>query len=72
MMRERLLQLPIPRALIRGEASGADREAGALKGAGVQISIVPGAGHGMMWENPEGFIGAVNVALPVDASSPSR
>jgi pimeloyl-ACP methyl ester carboxylesterase len=63
VMRERLLRLPIPRALIRGAASGPDRGEGALKEAGVQMSIVPGAGHGMMWENPEGFVAAIKRTL---------
>ena len=63
MMRERLLGLPIPRTLIRGQTSGRDRDEGGLKDAGVQIIRVPRAGHGMMWENPEGFVAAVTHAV---------
>lgn len=62
-MRERLLGLAVPRAVIRGEASGPDRRRDELVGAGVRMLVVPRAGHGMMWENPGGFVAAVRTAL---------
>jgi pimeloyl-ACP methyl ester carboxylesterase len=72
MMRERLLQLPIPRALIRGEASGPDRGERALLASGVRCHVVPGAGHGMMWDNPDGFVTVLTAALGVGRSRPDR
>ena len=62
-MRERLLALPIPRAIIRGEASGPNRQQEELLAAGVRLSVVPGATHGMMWDNPAGFVTALEEAL---------
>jgi pimeloyl-ACP methyl ester carboxylesterase len=62
-MRERLLELRMPRALIRGEANSPDRAQGALEASGVEVHVVPGAGHGMMWENPDGFVVTLEAAL---------
>lgn len=62
-MRERLLALRIPRAIIRGEASGPNRRQEELLAAGVRLSVVPGATHGMMWDNPQGFVTALEEAL---------
>ena len=68
-MRERLLGLPIPRALLRGEASGSDHGERELGARGVTLHTVPGAGHGMPWENPDGFMSAVRTGVD---GSPSR
>jgi len=62
-MRERLLGLPIPRALIRGENSGPNPRQAELEAAGIRLYWVPRAGHGMMWENPEDFVAAVKAAV---------
>jgi pimeloyl-ACP methyl ester carboxylesterase len=62
-MRERLLALRIPRAIIRGEGSGPNRRQEELLAAGVRLSVVPGATHGMMWDNPPGFVTALEEAL---------
>ena len=62
-MRERLLALRIPRTIIRGEASGPNRREAELLAAGIRLSFVPGATHGMMWDNPRGFVTAVEEAL---------
>jgi pimeloyl-ACP methyl ester carboxylesterase len=62
-MRERLLRLPIPRAIIRGEASGPNRREEELVAAGLRLHVVPRATHGMMWENPDGFVAALKAAL---------
>ncbi len=61
-MRERLLRLAIPRAVIRGEASGPDKREAEMRACGVELHVVAGAAHGMMWENPEGFVTAVKAA----------
>ena len=62
-MRERLLALAMPRAIIRGAASGPNRREDELVAAGVRLHVVPDASHGMMWENPAGFVSAVKAAL---------
>ena len=62
-MRERLLHLTIPRALVRGARSGPYRGEAALRAAGVHLHTVADAGHGMMWDAPEGFVAAVVAAL---------
>lgn len=62
-MRERLLRLPIPRAYLFGERSLPDPDADDLPARGVQVLVVSGAGHGMMWDNPSGFVAALRSAL---------
>jgi len=62
-MRERLLRLSIPRTLIRGEASGPNPHEDELEARGVQLLFVPRAAHGMMWENPDGFVAAVTAGV---------
>jgi pimeloyl-ACP methyl ester carboxylesterase len=62
-MRERLLALRIPRALIRGEANGPHRRERELRDAGIELHVVPRAGHGMMWDNPAGFVRTVTAAV---------
>ena len=59
----RLLGLPIPRALIRGEKSGPNPRQAELEAAGVRLFWVPRASHGMMWENPDDFVAAVKAAV---------
>lgn len=66
-MRERLLQMTIPRAYIFGEQSLPDPEMraiwDALASEGIQVLSVPNAGHGMAWDNPSGVAEALNTAL---------
>jgi pimeloyl-ACP methyl ester carboxylesterase len=62
-MRERLLALGVPRVIIRGEASGPNRREAELVAAGVRLHVVPAASHGLIWENPDGFVTAVRAAL---------
>jgi pimeloyl-ACP methyl ester carboxylesterase len=69
-MRERLLTLRIPRTVIRGADSGPNPREAELVAGGVRLLTVPTAGHGMMWENPAGFVGAVRSA--VTSSGPKR
>ena len=57
--RDQLYQLTIPRAFVFGENSLPDPDSEILPGHGIKIAIVPRAGHGMVWENPDGFAEAV-------------
>ncbi|MFI0740665.1 alpha/beta fold hydrolase [Streptomyces sp. NPDC021100] len=58
-MRAMLTGLRIPRVYLQGELSGelAGREG--LERAGVVVRTVPGAGHVMMFDNPDAFAAAV-------------
>jgi pimeloyl-ACP methyl ester carboxylesterase len=69
-MRERLLALRIVRTIIRGADSGPNPREAELVAGGVRLLTVPEAGHGMMWENPAGFVAAVRAA--VTSSGPKR
>ena len=71
-MRERFYQLSIPRTYVYGERSLPRDPASALPDApdpkelvkqGIQVLIVPNAGHGMMFDNPEGFAEVIQTAL---------
>jgi pimeloyl-ACP methyl ester carboxylesterase len=62
-MRERLLQMNIPRAYIFGEQSLPNPDWGALASAGIQVLSVPNAGHGMALENPSGLALAFSSAF---------
>jgi pimeloyl-ACP methyl ester carboxylesterase len=64
-VREQLLQLRMPRAMLFGDRTLQSEVASGkiddwpyvadLRAAGVRIGIVPTAGHGMVWDNPIGF-----------------
>ncbi|MFF3331806.1 alpha/beta fold hydrolase [Streptomyces sp. NPDC002888] len=58
-MRDILEGLPIERVYLQGAFSGelAGREA--LEAAGVRVVTVPGAGHNVMFDNPDAFVAAV-------------
>lgn len=58
-MRERLLSLQIPRAFIFGQRSLPDPDLEFLAERGVNVEIIPDAGHAMMGDNPEGFAEAL-------------
>jgi pimeloyl-ACP methyl ester carboxylesterase len=62
-MRERLLQMQIPRAFVFGEKSLPDPDWDALSSRGIQVLAVSNAGHGMVWENPRGVAEALNTAM---------
>jgi pimeloyl-ACP methyl ester carboxylesterase len=62
-MRERLLQIDIPRAYIFGEQSLPDPDWDKLASQGIQVLVVANAGHGMAWDNPRGVAEALHVAL---------
>jgi len=54
-MRERLVQLSIPKAYVFGEHNLPDPDQDRLTRDGVTVLVVPQAGHAMMEENPDGF-----------------
>ena len=62
-MRERLLQMDIPRAYIFGEKSLPDPDWDKLGSQGVQVLVVANAGHGMAWDNPSGVAEALHTAM---------
>ncbi|MFH9086500.1 alpha/beta fold hydrolase [Streptomyces sp. NPDC017673] len=59
VMRTLLEGLPVDRVFLQGEHSGelAGREG--LEAAGVRVVRVPGAGHNVMFDNPDAFVAAV-------------
>lgn len=57
--RERLYALTMPRLFIFGENSLPDEDLEILPAHGVTTSIVPHAGHGMVFENADGFAAAI-------------
>lgn len=62
-MRERLLDMDMPRAYIFGEKSLPDPDYDALAREGIQVLIVPEAGHGMLFDNPAGVAKALAIAF---------
>lgn len=69
VMWEQLIKLPIPRTFIFGSRSLEEYEEDKelhkrLEAHGIQVAIVPDAGHGMMAENPVGFAKVLREALP--------
>jgi len=65
-MRERLLQMNIPRTYIFGVRSLPDSKWDTLAKHGIRVLVVPNAGHGMAWDNPNGVAEALNVALTTE------
>ena len=59
VMRAILEGLPMDRVYLQGDLSGelAGREV--LEAAGVRVVTVPGAGHNVMFDNPDAFVAAV-------------
>lgn len=57
--RSLLADLTAPRTMIIGENSLPYAEAEGLSGIGVDLRIVPKAGHSMAWENPAGLAEAI-------------
>lgn len=53
--RELFLSMRMPRSFIFGERSLPDSDVGFLGSKGIKVLVVPGAGHAMMHDNPEGF-----------------
>ncbi|GGS74392.1 alpha/beta hydrolase [Streptomyces tanashiensis] len=59
VMREMFLHSRVPRVYLQGELSGELRGAEELREAGVDVVTVPGAGHNIMFDNPDAFAHAV-------------
>jgi pimeloyl-ACP methyl ester carboxylesterase len=68
--RERLYTLDMPRLYLFGEHSLPDQDLEVLPVHGVDTAIVPGAGHGMVWENPDGFAATVLAFMGSARSDP--
>lgn len=59
VMREILEGLPVDRVYLQGEFSGELEGRQALEAAGVLVVTVPGAGHNVMFDNPDVFAAVV-------------
>ncbi|MFD4553734.1 alpha/beta fold hydrolase [Streptomyces sp. NPDC058469] len=59
VMRTILEGLEIDRVYLQGELSGELPDSEGLEAAGVHVVTVPGAGHNVMFDNPEAFAAAV-------------
>jgi pimeloyl-ACP methyl ester carboxylesterase len=57
--REILEGLPVDRVYLQGELSGELAGRQALEASGVRVVTVPGAGHNIMFDNPDAFVAAV-------------
>jgi pimeloyl-ACP methyl ester carboxylesterase len=61
--REKLISLAIPRTVIFAERSLPDPDVERLAAAGIDVRIVPDAGHSMATENPAGLAAVIGAAL---------
>jgi pimeloyl-ACP methyl ester carboxylesterase len=59
VMRTILEGLVIDRVYLQGESSGELPDGEGLKAAGVRVVTVPGAGHNVMFDNPDAFAAVV-------------
>ncbi|MEU8028862.1 alpha/beta hydrolase [Streptomyces sp. NPDC049099] len=59
VMRTILEKLPVERVYLQGEHSGELPGRERLEAAGVRVVTVPGAGHNVMFDNPDAFAAAV-------------
>ncbi|POX45826.1 alpha/beta hydrolase [Streptomyces sp. Ru71] len=59
VMRTILEELPMERVYLQGELSGDLADAAGLRAAGVRVVTVPGAGHNVMFDNPDVFAAVV-------------
>ncbi|MGW7069835.1 alpha/beta fold hydrolase [Streptomyces sp. NPDC054855] len=58
-MRAMLMELPVERVYLQGARSGELAGEEELTSSGVKIVTVPGAGHNVMFDNPEVFAAAI-------------
>jgi pimeloyl-ACP methyl ester carboxylesterase len=70
IMRERLYAFRIPRAYLFGERGLPDPDTERLASQGIQVLVVPNAGHDMVVDNPAGLAERTAQALQVTASGP--
>jgi pimeloyl-ACP methyl ester carboxylesterase len=68
-MRQRLNGFPIPRTFLFSERSLPDPGMERLKRDGIQVLVVPNAGHPMMVDNPAGTATAISQALAIRVPS---
>ena len=61
--REQLAALTMPRAVVFGANTLPHPDTERLPGIGVDVLVVPAAGHSMAWENPAGLARAVRSVL---------
>jgi pimeloyl-ACP methyl ester carboxylesterase len=59
VMREQLQRLNIPRLYMFGDQSLPDPDTERLPENGVDVAIIPNAGHAIMWDNPSAFAGGL-------------
>ncbi len=63
----------MPRTFLVGESSLPDADAEKAAAFGIPVIEVPGAGHNLMLDNPDGFAAALARSLtevPVDSADP--
>lgn len=58
-MRTILEELTVDRVYLQGELSGELPGGERLEAAGVRVVTVPGAGHNVMFDNPDAFVAEV-------------
>ncbi len=58
-MRTILETLSVDRAYLQGECSGGLDGRKDLEAAGVRVVTVPGAGHNVMFDNPDAFVAVI-------------
>lgn len=61
--RERFYRMSMPRTFIFGEQTLPDPDEHLLREEKIDVRIVPGAGHDMMGDNPDGFANAIADAI---------
>ncbi|MFF0479058.1 alpha/beta fold hydrolase [Streptomyces sp. NPDC004284] len=65
-----LAGLPAPRTFLVGELSLPDADAEKAAASGIPVIEVPGAGHNLMLDNPDGFATALALALADAPATP--
>ncbi|AJF69264.1 alpha/beta fold hydrolase [Streptomyces vietnamensis] len=65
-----LAALAVPRTFLVGESSLPDADAEKAAAFGIPVTEVPGAGHNLMLDNPDGFATALARALADDPTAP--
>lgn len=58
-LRHMLMELPVDRVYLQGDASGELAGRDGLTAAGVRVVTVPGAGHNVMFDNADAFVAAI-------------
>ncbi|MET8684498.1 alpha/beta hydrolase [Streptomyces sp. NPDC004732] len=58
-MRRMLMELPVDRVYLQGASSGELAGYEELTASGVRVVTVPGAGHNVMFDNPDAFVAAI-------------